>query len=338
MNYKTIYKRHLILISILLLPLMSYSKTIIDMAGRKVDVPDKIKSVLSYDPKTSLVIFPLAPDLLKTKAFMLSKKKIVKVSPLYTSIPSIDVKNLEEILMASPDVIIAGVYSKKTSLAKFNRIQKKVKTPFVVIDLSIDKMDQTYKFLGQLLGVKQKAKELSTFIKTIYKSNDSLMNANPLNTKTSVYYTLGEDGLMTDPSGSMHTQLFDMMKIPNAAKIDLPSKGHAKVNIEQVIAWNPSHIFSSNYRATNSAYDIMKTSTQWSSIDAVKNKNIFKVPDQPYGWINHPPSINRIAGIIWLDHIFYKDSAEAMKSKMIKFYKLFYKYDLSEKEYNGFLK
>ena len=42
----------------------AFSKTITDMAGRTIRVPDKIERILPYDPKASILLYPLAFDMM----------------------------------------------------------------------------------------------------------------------------------------------------------------------------------------------------------------------------------------------------------------------------------
>jgi iron complex transport system substrate-binding protein len=149
----------------------------------------------------------------------------------------------------------------------------------------------------------------------------------------SAYYTLGPTGLMTDPAGSKHTQIFDFLEIPNAAKIDIPSGGHAKVDMEQIISWNPDYIFAAYFKGGINAKEHIETSPLWADIEAVKSHRVYEVPGIPFSWFDHPPSANRIPGLIWLCHIFYGQEEIVTREKIQRFYALFYHYDLCDEEY-----
>jgi iron complex transport system substrate-binding protein len=202
----------------------------------------------------------------------------------------------------------------------------------VLIDLSIDKMDKTYLFIGELFDVD--CKPYINFLQTMYREMEALKKTKGA-ISSSVYYTLGSNGLLTDPSGSKHTEVFDFLNIPNAAKVDIPSGGHAQVNLEQVLLWNPDYIYTSAFRGENSAYNLITTDSKWKSIKAVKNNRVYKVPSQPMGWFDHPPSINRVPGMLWLCEIFYSVDSDVTKNKICTFYSLFHKYDLSSTEYSS---
>ena len=140
---------------------------------------------------------------------------------------------------------------------------------------------------------------------------------------------------MTDPAGSIHTEVFDFLKIPNASLVDMPTSGHAKVNMEQVISWNPDYIFAADFKGGLNAYSAITSSPLWAGIKAVKNKQVYKVPSEPFSWFDHPPTINRICGLIWLAQIFYNYPEEKAEAQIKQFYKLFYGYELSGTEYSG---
>jgi len=308
-----------------------FSKTITDMAGRTVIVPETIDRVFPYDPKTSILIFPIIGEKMVATSMLPGKKDFTYISKAYTGLPEVDVKNIEEVVTYLPQVIIAGFYTKNDKNGMVFSLGKRLNIPVVLIDLSIDKMDQTYLFLGELF--KKDSKPYVVFLQSMY-NNIALLQKSHSPITATVYYTLGASGLLTDPSGSKHTEVFDYLKIPNAAKVEIPSAGHAQVNLEQVLLWNPDYIFTSAFRGENNAYLLMTTDAKWKSIGAVKNNKMYKVPTQPMGWFDHPPSVNRVPGLLWLCELFYNAGADPTRNKICAFYSLFYQYNLSSAEYS----
>ncbi len=306
--------------------------SITDMKGRKISVPDHISKVIPYDVKTSIVLFPCAGEKMIARSILPGTKSIQYIAPRYMKIPEIDIKNAEEVLTVMPDVIIAGYYHSGENTERYQKLQEYLKIPVVLIDLSLGNLDKTYAFLGSLLERKAECAVLSDYLSDVYKRIEALRNSKPL-PDHSVYYTLGLGGLMTDPSGSIHTEVFDFLDVPNAAKIGIPSGGHAKVNMEQVMIWNPDYIFAAGFKAESNAYKTILKEKSWSGIRAVKEGNVYKVPCQPFGWMDHPPSVNRIPGVIWLSRIFYDMPQKEEKGRIQQFYKLFYGYDLKDEEY-----
>ena len=311
------------------------AKTVTDMAGRTVQLPEKLEKIFPYDSKTSILLFPLLKDKMVATAMLPGKKKYKFISPQYAAIPEVDVKNIEEVLSAAPQLIIAGYYDKKDNKESAGKLGARLSIPVVFIDLSIDKLDQTYAFLGKLFHKELESKKYTSFLTALYHHIDSLKKGRQQPIQTSAYYTLGTSGLLTDPSGSKHTEVFDFLNIPNAAKVEIPSGGHAKVNMEQVLMWNPDYIFTASFKGNSSAFLNITNDSKWKSIQAVQKGNVYQVPGKPFAWFDHPPSINRIPGVIWLCELFYGQSEKETCASISRFYKLFYNYELTSAEYNS---
>jgi iron complex transport system substrate-binding protein len=312
------------------------ARTITDMAGRTVVIPETITKVFPYDAKTSILIFPLLANKMVATAIYPGQNIQGYISKDYTSLPQVDVKNIEEVLSVAPQVIIAGFYDNKVNNEPVEDLGKRLSIPVIFIDLSIDKADLSYTFLGTLFKCEKEARIYALYFKELYAKVAALKKQK--NITQTVYYTLGETGLLTDPSGSKHTEVFDLLNIPNAAKVPIPSGGHAQVNMEQVLMWNPDYIFTSTFRGKSNAYNTIISDSKWEDISAVKNKKVYAVPCDPFSWLDHPPSINRTPGIVWLCELFYGLPPKDSQRLITTFFKLFYHYDLSEAEYKKLFK
>ncbi len=326
------YKVLLISLVLLLLAERNFAREITDMVGRTVTIPDKLERVIPYDSKTSILLFPFLGEKLTHKATTPGEKKHSFISNEYEVKPVIDVKNLEEVLIADPDIIIVGNFIPSDPIERSETLQKRTHVPVVIIDLSLDKLDKTYAFLGELLGDEAGSGKYVEYLSSLYAEISGLMSKKSLS-GISAYYTLGANGMMTDPAGSRHTEVLDFLKIPNAAEIEIPSGGHATVNMEQIMMWNPDYILASDFKGESNPYDAITSNRMWAGIKAVEDGNVYKVPNEPFGWFDHPPTINRICGLIWLCEIFYDYPKEKSKEQMKSFYALFYKYDLSESDF-----
>jgi iron complex transport system substrate-binding protein len=316
----------------LLANLLVSAKTISDMAGRSVNIPEKTEKILPYDAKTSILLFPVANEKMVAKSLIPGSKNFQLIDESYNRMAEVDIKNIEEVLASNPQLIIAGAYISKESIERFDKLQKRTNIPVVIVDLRIDRLDQTYQFLGKLLGNETACNKCADYLKEVYKNTSVLKNSTSQKTDA-VYYSIGGSGLMTDPSGSRHTEVLDYLNISNVAEVSIPTGGHAKVNMEQVLIWNPKTIFCAGFKGEKNAYDIIINDSRWQNIEAVKNHKVYKVPSQPFGWFDHPPTVNRIPGIIWLSQLFYGQDADVTASQIKTFYQLFYKYNLSETEY-----
>jgi len=314
----------------------SFARQITDMAGRKVNIPDKITRVLPYDNKTNALLYPVAGNLMIAKARAMENPNLKYIAKDFLSKKEIDTKNAEEIIKLKPELIIVGAFvSEKEDLSNYILFAKKVNIPLIVVDLELMKLDRSYEFMGNLLGKPTEGKQCADFIRSVYQNAEHYKKGKRVPGKG--YMANDNNGQRTAPRGSKHAQLFDIMSITNAVNTPLDSKGFALVNMEQVLASNPDYIFCVGKGETSPYHTVLK-SALWRNITAVRNKRTFYVPSQPYLWFDMPPSVNRILGIIWFSDIFYEQPEEITKQKVTKFYQIFYHYNLTEKEYANLFK
>lgn len=114
-------------------------------------------------------------------------------------------------------------------------------------------------------------------------------------------------------------------------------KGKSEVSIEQVLAWNPGIIIFWNDERGGYYSEIFKD-LNWKDIKAVKNREVYEIPNKPFNWLDRPPSINRILGLKWLGNLLYSDVYNYdMRDEVKEFYDKFYHYKLSEDEIDELL-
>jgi iron complex transport system substrate-binding protein len=65
----------------------------------------------------------------------------------------------------------------------------------------------------------------------------------------------------------------------------------------------------------------------------VRDKRIYLAPNLPYGWIDAPPGVNRLVGVLWLTSILYpKQFPENLRDTTRQFNRLFYHVDLNDQQ------
>lgn len=152
-----------------------------------------------------------------------------------------------------------------------------------------------------------------------------------------IYYAEGNKGLETDPKGSHHTELLDIIKVDNVAKVSIKSNyGREKVSMEDILKWNPNLIICSctDKIGNGQTYNYIEKNKLWKKLEAVRKNRFYKIPNLPFDCFDRPPSVNRIIGLKWLANTIYPELYNYDLYKEFKeFYKLFYHYDLKEKEF-----
>ena len=321
--------------------------TITDQAGRQVTIPKNIKTVFCTSPMGTNLVYMLAPDRLagwNVKPTAIEKEYIPEKYWNYVGLGGWYGKgttgNVEEIIKRAPDVVLSVGTHDSSAVDEANRIQGLLNIPVVVVGGSLDESGSALRYIGNLLGVQERAEELASYCDGVIA--EAKANAAKLTDaqKVTVYYAEGMKGLNTDPAGSEHTEIFDLIGAKNVAQVESSDYGMAPVSLEQVLAWNPQAIFvASDKDQESTAYHDISTGADWRTISAVKNGKVYQIPRGPFDWFDRPPCIARILGVRWIGNLLYPDLYKYdMKAEVTKFYKLFYQMDLTDAQYDTLMK
>lgn len=115
-------------------------------------------------------------------------------------------------------------------------------------------------------------------------------------------------------------------------------EGSPHVNMEEIYTWNPEIIVISSLTETmpEDLYNNTVSGQDWSNVDAVINKRVYKNPLGVFHWYapcgDAPLMINWMAQIQH-PQLFTYDMAEQVRS----YYKEFYGYDLTDEQIEGIL-
>jgi iron complex transport system substrate-binding protein len=97
--------------------------------------------------------------------------------------------------------------------------------------------------------------------------------------------------------------------------------GLANVSLEQILVWNPDIIITIDRDFAMS----VKGNPAWSGVRAVREGRVHLSPKLPFGWVDFPPSINRMPGLIWLGKLLYPAMfPEDLTAMTREFYARFY--------------
>ncbi|MGI6119444.1 MAG: ABC transporter substrate-binding protein [Desulfosporosinus sp.] len=323
------------------------TQTITDHAGRSVTIPAQITKCYYTSPLGMIMIYTLAPDTMVGWSMQLTDKEKKYIPEKYHSLPFLGGQqanakfNTEELLKANPDVIfsVGPDALTDTTVSNADKLQEQLNIPVIVVDGDIKSTEKAYTFIGKLLGVEEKAKELAAYCTNTMQEVTAATQAMPEEKRVNVYYAEGPKGLATEPKGSSHAIVLDMVKGNNVAQVAAKGgSGMSNVSMEQVLKWNPDVILSWGVDK-GGAYDLIRTSEDWKNINAVKNDKVYEIPNYPFNWFDRPPSVNRFLGLKWLAATLYPDTYQVDMVKEVKnFYSLFYHVDLSDADAKDLLK
>ena len=326
------------------------ARTITDMAGRTVEIPDKINKVYVNHQPGVVLMHTIDLDLLCAYAFNLlpGEKRIIPEK--YHSIPVLGTVggnnsgNKEVIMAAKPDIAIMFTYLEDLTISMADDFQKSTGIPVVMAEMTVKKIPEVYRFVGKVIDREERCNKLAEYCEKILEKSEKIVKEIEDSKKVRVYYAQGPKGLNSSAAGTSHGEIIDMAGGFNVVERNSAADGRIAVNMEQVLIWNPDVILLAD--RIHSAAPTEKDSNKllqslhdgWKNIKACKEGRVYFVPCIPYNILDMPPSVNRIIGILWLGDILYPGKFTTdIRKDFTEFYELFYNYKVTDKELDEFL-
>ena len=315
----------------------------VDSAGREVMVPKTIDTIAPSGTNAQIILYTLCFEKLLglSQPFSRVQKRYIDESchnlPIFGQFyGGSGTMNYEEIISASPDIIIDVGEEKVNIAADMDELQERTGIPVIFIEASLDTFADAYDMLGDVLGLTERAAELSGFVRetmTLAENNRAKIGEEDA---IRAVYSQGEYGLEVNGYGSIHACVLDAVGLDNVAVLGaLSSKGGDEVLIEQMLLWQPEVVIL----APGANYDEIFDDPMWANVTAVMNGNVFEAPLGPYNWMGRPPAVQCVLGVLWLGNLLYPELYDYdMTEKAQEFYTLFFGYDLTEAEAHELLK
>ncbi|HVY56671.1 MAG TPA: ABC transporter substrate-binding protein [Xanthobacteraceae bacterium] len=230
-------------------------------------------------------------------------------------------------MAAKPDVIVDFGSVNATYVSLADRVQSQTGIPYLLIDGRLSATADALRLLGSVIGVAERAERLATRTQAILDDIDRLARAVPDAQRPRVYLARRATGLESGNRGSINTEIIERAGGLNVVDANRERGGLVSVSLEQVMAWNPDTIITTDRNFTAEA----KRVSAWSNVEAVRRGRIFLSPTLPFGWIDEPPSLNRLLGLQWLANLFFPERYKVdIRSEAKDFYNLFYQVELTD--------
>ncbi len=314
-------------------------RTITDMAGRTVELPDKINSIYAPSPYASTLLMSLCPEKLCGLFFPIEDFQKPYLNPCLLDLPVIGkITEFEAIKKANPDVILIWGDKANPIHQKSEKAMAELGIPhiYACCDELVDLRDYPaiYRFLGQVLGIEERAEKLAVYCEETLEEAAELVNSVHPQHRPRVYYAEGKDGTQTEYSHSLHAHLLNLIGDVNVHRGTLVGHpGMEQLTEEQLLAYDPEviivwlkeayeRITQNNWIATASSKPRNDESLNWEKISAVKSNRVYQIPVEPFSYFDRPPCFMRILGLKWLLSIcyprIYKKNYEEEKAKFLK--------------------
>jgi iron complex transport system substrate-binding protein len=301
----------------------SRTRTFTDDAGRKIALPAQVNRIFCAGPPASILVYALAPERLVgwTTPFQSAERPFIPDK--YLDLPVTgrltgrgNSANIESVLAIKPDLILDYGTVSPTYASLADRTQKQSGIPTLLLDGRFDRIPETFTRLGEILGNPALSAEWARYATATLAEIDSRVARIPAARRPRVYYARGPRGLNTARPGSINVETLERLGAMNAAA-ELGTGGLTNVSMEQVLKWNPEVIVTvdANFHQSVSRDPL------WSNVAAVRAGRVHLSPGVPFGWVDFPPSINRLIGLRWLARALYpQEFPEDLRGAVRDFY------------------
>ena len=260
------------------------SRTITDGAGRQVEVPQTVESIVCvgvgalrytcYVGGQDLVVgvedYEVKPGMSRLYNYVNFDK--------FKDLPVIGTNGqpyTEEIINLAPDVIVMSAYAS----VEADDLQTRTGTPVVVVPGSDTTLDdaayETIRIMGELYGMENRAAELTDYLKGIQQELDSRTQDIPESEKPSVYVAgvsfKGAHGFEGTEAFYGPLELIHASNLANTTG----QTGAFDIDVEQVLAWDPELIFLDFDGMSLIREDYVRNPDYYHSLTAVQEGKVY---------------------------------------------------------------
>lgn len=306
-------------------------RTVVDMDGVAVTVPQEIKSFFNGFPVSNGFMALLGVS--EAQSHYLPRMGTASwgwlhvFNPLILQRPTIGtdaMASAEEVLTINPDVIIMA---NKDTAEAYRAAGLEV---FSVRTVTTETFLQSIVLTGELFGGAA-AERAESYVR-YYQENIDLA-AERLGTlapedRPTVYYVSGATALNTAVSGNGR-EFVTNAGGRYAAEALLPNPGNAEITAEQLLSLDPDYIIvGTNNRAAGFA-DLM-ASPALAGLSAIKSGHVYKTPQGTLPWDTYGPE--QAMAVLWMGKILHPDLFADIDLKLVMkdFYKRFFDYELRD--------
>jgi iron complex transport system substrate-binding protein len=285
-------RRIVIAILVLLLPgLPARAASLEDATGRTVPLPDHIARVLPAGPPAAVLLAALAPDLMLGWPMQLGNAARAALPPEVAALPPVphlaatpDAEDAVRTL--HPDVIVDYGTVSATYISRAEKVQADTGIPTVLLDGRLENTPAVLRGLGAALGHAARGAELAAMTEAVL--------ALPVRgAPRRVLYARGPEGMLVAAPGTGNSEIFARLGWTVLAP---PGNGTFRpATVADIAALDPDIVIFADSAARQAV-----TTPGWQAVRAVREGHAYIAPAAPFGWVEEPPSLNRLLGLAWL--------------------------------------
>jgi iron complex transport system substrate-binding protein len=307
-----------------------HADSIVDSADRKVELPAKTTRILAAGPPAAVLLYTLVPDKLLGWPRSPDAEAQAYLAPRYRNLPTqlrltgrnpADPSAIKD-LGASLIVDYGTVNANYAAIAE--RMQAATGIPYVLIDGSLDLVPAAYRTLGKAAQAEPRATLLADRSRAMIDAVGGKLGSISADAAKRLYVARGPDGTDTYGSGAFTREIIGRAGGVNVAERwgagalggITPDKVR-EADPDVVIALDPYFL------------EVIAKSDAWKQVPAIAASRVYLAPRHPFGWLDEPPSVNRLIGLAWLARVLHPDRFDGdFRAAVRDFYRVFYQVDL----------
>ncbi|MBE5954905.1 MAG: Fe3+-citrate ABC transporter substrate-binding protein [Lachnospiraceae bacterium] len=291
-----------------------------DHNGYEVKVPDEIDRIVVCDilPLSSVltVFFDSAEIVAGMSDTAMAAAKNGLLGELYPEILNAktgfiegSTVNTEELMKLEPDVVIYNAANAELGEQLRN-------AGFAAIAVSVNKweydcietLNQWVALLSEISPENGKTEVVETKSKEMYDFIQERVGTIPEEERERVFFLYKYSDTAIETSGK---KFFGQWWADAAGAVnvgeEMTTDNSVVVNMEQIYTWNPSAIFITNFTSAGpeDLYNNTVGNYNWSTIDAVKNQRVYKMPLGMYR--SYTPGADTPVTLLWMAQTLYPE-------------------------------
>ncbi len=310
--------------------------TVVDHGGNSVTVPRDIRRVVVCDifplPSVLTVFFDSADKLVGIAPTSMAAAKNGLLSQLYPEILNAKTDfmtgstvNLEELAKLEPDVVFYGADNASQG-------EELRRAGFAAVGISannwgydaIETLNQWIALLSQMFPDNDRTALVKTESEQIYSLVKERTGNLAEDKRARVFFLFqyNDSSILTSGKQFFGQWWADAIGAVNVAE-ELEKDNSVAVNLEQIYVWNPEVVFITNFTSAqpDDLYNNTIGTYDWSGIDAVVNKSVYKMPLGMYR--SYTPGVDTPITLLWLAKTVYPElfADIDVTAKAIDYYK-----------------
>lgn len=294
---------------------------ITDQMGRNVVISKSPERIVSAYYITSSMLIALGLDdkmvgieenPQKRAVYGLSNPKLLDL-PTVGSLKAFDT---EKCVSLEPDLVIVPMKLKDV-VPTFEELGI---TVIVVNPESPELLAEMIDIVGKATGTSEKAQKLNDYVAA---KTEMLNEINSKTEAVSVYLGGNSNFLLTAGKSMYQAGMIELAGGSNVAN-EIEDTYWAEVSYEQILDWNPEYIILAS--AADYTVEDVLNDPNLSECDAVKNGNVYHIPDDIEAWDSPVPGA--FLGSLWLETIIHSDEFNVNDFNEIvgEYYETFYNF------------